>query len=130
MLLEALTFFHPSFSSGGRSHLEVYYAGPDIRFHLPYLFPESLDPLPPGVFVAAGWVLAAGSALLMLGWFHRIAATTVLVSWGFLYAIECTRTYWMSYYWLELLVAFLLVWMPASRRSWVRRYLPRSPARR
>jgi hypothetical protein len=116
MLLEALTFFHASFSSGGRSHLEVYYAGPDIRFHLPYLLPGGIDPLPTGVFVAAGWILAAGAILLALGCFHRVAAITVFVSWGFLYAIECTRTYWMSYYWLELLVAFLLVWMPASRR--------------
>lgn len=116
MLLEAFTFFRPSFSSGGMSHLDVYYAGAGIRFHLPYLVDACIPPLPRGVFVAAGWLLGGGAAGLMLGLWHRVSAIVVLVSWAFLYGIESTRTYWMSYYWLELLVAFLLAWMPAGTR--------------
>ncbi len=116
MLLEAFTFFHPSFSSGGMSHLDVYYAGPSVRFHMPYLLDACIAPLPRGVFVAAGWLLGLGAAAMVLGLWHRVSSLVVFLSWAFLYGIESTRTYWMSYYWLELLVAFALVWMPASNR--------------
>lgn len=116
MLLEAFTFFRPSFSSGGLSHLDVYYGGPGVRFHLPYVPEAWMAPLPRWVFVMAGWVLGVGAAGVALGFRHRWSAWLVLVSWGFLYWVESTRTYWMSYYWLELLVAMVLVWMPAANR--------------
>lgn len=116
MLLEAVTFFRPSFSSGGLSHLEVYYAGAGVRFHMPYLMDACVGPLPRWVFVGAGWLLGLGATSLALGLWHRFSAALVFASWAFLYGIECTRTYWMSYYWLELLVAFALVWMPAANR--------------
>ena len=44
-----------------------------------------------------------------------VAAGLVFLIWGYLYAIECTRTYRMSYYYLERLTTFLLIWMPAAR---------------
>lgn len=116
MLLEAFAFFRPSFSSGGLSHLDVYYGGPGVRFHLPYVPDAWIAPLPRWAFVVAGWVLGVGATGVALGFRHRWSARLVLMSWGFLYWAECTRTYWMSYYWLELLVALLLVWMPASNR--------------
>lgn len=54
--------------------------------------------------------------MLFAGLFYRLAALAVFLSWGYLYAIESTRTYWMSYHYLELLVTFLLIWMPAANR--------------
>ena len=44
------------------------------------------------------------------------SAILVFLSWGYLYALESTRTYWMSHYYLVLLVSFLMIWMPAARR--------------
>ena len=116
MFLEAFAFFRPSFSSGGMSHLDVYYAGSGVRFHMPYLMDGCMAPLPRWVFVAAGWILGVGATGVALGFWYRWSAWAVLLSWGFLYGIESTRTYWMSYYWLETLVALVLVWMPAANR--------------
>ena len=116
MFLEALTLFRGSASSGGRSHMETYFTGTAGRFHFPYAAFGWLPTLPDWAMEGLGWSLAAGAILLFLGLWHRLAAILVLVSWGYLYAIESTRTYWMSYYYLELLVAFLMVWMPASNR--------------
>lgn len=116
MLLEAFTLFRPSASAGGRSHMEVYFTGNAARFHLPYAPFEALPILPDAGMTVVGWILGIGAVGLILGLWHRASAAAVFLSWGYLYAIESTRTYWMSYYYLELLTTFLLVWMPASRR--------------
>src|SRR5207302_978359 len=72
-------------------------------------------------------LLAVGGLMLCAGLFYRLAALIVFLSWGYLYAIESTRTYWMSYHYLELLVTFLLIWMPAANRysldAWIGRRL-------
>ena len=116
MLLESLAFFRASFSSGGMSQLDVYYAGADVRFHMPYLIDACIAPLPRWVFVGAGGLLGLGAAGMAMGLWYRVSSVMVLGSWGFLYGIESTRTYWMSYYWLELLVALGLAFMPAANR--------------
>ncbi len=53
---------------------------------------------------------------MALGFLYRLAAVLVFLSWGYLYGIERTRTYWMSYHYLELITTFLLIWMPAGNR--------------
>lgn len=116
LLLEALTLFRPSQSSGGVAPMQVYYTGSQVHFHLPYPGFDWLPLLPPTGMSFIGWILGVASLLLMIGLWHRISATVVFLSWGYLYAVESTRTYWMSYYYLELLISFLLIWMPASQR--------------
>jgi hypothetical protein len=65
--------------------------------------------------------------MMAVGLLYRMAAIIVFLSWGYLYAIESTSTYWMSYHYLELLVTFLMIWMPAARRlsldAWIADYL-------
>lgn len=116
MLLEAFTLFSPSASSGDRSHFEVYYSGGGARFHFPYPGFEWLPILPDSWMPLIGWGLGLGAVLVALGLWYRFAVVAVFLCWGYLYALESTRTYWMSYYYLELLVSFLLIWMPAARR--------------
>lgn len=116
MLMEAVTLFRPSASSGGRSHLETYYIGAAGRFHFPYSGFEWLPVLPDWGMRGVGWLLGVGAVLVMLGLFYRVGAVVVFVCWGYLYALESTRTYWMSYYYLELLVTFLMIWLPAANR--------------
>jgi vitamin K-dependent gamma-carboxylase len=128
LFLEAITLFRPSQSSGGVAPMQVYFTGPGVQFHLPYPGFEWLPLLPAGGMHAVGWILALSSLLLMIGWRHRIFAAVVFLCWGYLYAVESTRTYWMSYYYLELLVSFLLIWMPASRRFGIDGRLSRIPA--
>lgn len=117
MLLEAITLVRPStMITGAPTPLDVYYAGSNLHFHFPYLLFQWLPVLPSGGMHLLVGVLAVASALVALGVAYRWAAATVFLVWGYFYAIESTRTYWMSYYYLELLFAFLMVWIPADRR--------------
>ena len=125
MALEAYTLCVPSASTFGQVPLTTFYTGADIKFRAPYAGFEWLPVLPPvWIHVIVG-LLAVGGVCLAIGLFHRVAATTVFLSWGYLYALESMRTYWMSYYYLELLVSFLLIWMPASHRWSVDAWLAR-----
>ncbi len=115
MMLEAWSMVRPSASTAGRIPLEVYYTDPAIRFNLPYEGFGWLPLLPPTAIHVVVALLGLGGVFLALGCFYRVAAVTVFLTWGYLYAVESTRTYWMSYYYLELLITFLLIWVPAAR---------------
>lgn len=130
MLLEAVSLCRPAPSANGAVPLSLYYTGPETAFMLPYVGFEWLPVLSPGGMRAVVGLLGTASVALAVGWLPRLAAAGVFASWGYFYAIESTRTYWMSYYYLELLVAFLLVWMPTGRVWSLSRWLARrrSPA--
>lgn len=116
MLLEAISCFRPSASTGNRIPLEVYYTGKDVTFSLPYEGFGWLPLLPPGWMEAVCVLMGVSAFLMAVGLFYRLAAVVTFLTWGYLYALESTRTYWMSYYYLEVLVLFLLIWMPAADR--------------
>lgn len=116
MVLEAISLFLPSQSSGGRSHLEVYYAGRDVTFHLPYTGFGWLPLLPPPWIQGVGVLLGVGAVGMGVGFRYRGSAVLTFLAWAYLYAVESTRTYWMSYYYLELLVLFLMPFLPAAAR--------------
>jgi vitamin K-dependent gamma-carboxylase len=130
MALEAFSLLRPSASTAGKVMLETYYTGADIKFHLPYALFEWLPWFPKTEMYAVVGLLAMGGLMMALGFFYRFAAVLVFLTWGYLYAVECTRTYWMSYYYLELLIAFLLIWMPAAREysidAWLFKSRPRT----
>jgi hypothetical protein len=116
MALEAYTLCVPSASTFNDVPLTTFYTGTEPHFRIPYPWFEWMPLLPPfGIHLIVA-MLAGGGVCMAVGLFHRAAATLVFASWGYLYVVESTRTYWMSYYYLELLVAFLMIWMPASRR--------------
>jgi uncharacterized membrane protein YphA (DoxX/SURF4 family) len=125
MILEAWSLVRPSASTNGRVMLDTYYTGTDIHFHFPYAWFEWVPVLSNQWMHALVAILAGASLLVAVGLFYRIAAVILFLAWGYFYVIESTRTYWMSYYYLELLVTFLLIWMPAARRysvdAWLRR---------
>ena len=116
MLLEAVSLFLPSESSGGRSHLEVYYTGRGGDFHLPYAGFGWLPLLPSPWIQGVGVLLGLGALGLGLGFRYRLSALLTFLAWAYLYVVESTRTYWMSYYYLELLVLFLMPCLPAAAR--------------
>ena len=116
MLLEAVSLFLPSESSGGKSHLEVYYAGSEVTFHLPYAGFGWLPLLPSPWIQGVGVLLGLGAIGMGLGFRYRASALLTFLAWGYLYVVESTRTYWMSYYYLELLVLFLMPFLPAAAR--------------
>jgi hypothetical protein len=116
MLLEAISCFRPSASSGGRIPLEVYYTGSDVTFSFPYEGFGWLPLLPPRWMEAVCVVMGIAASFMAVGFYYRTTATITFLAWGYLYALESTRTYWMSYYYLEVLLLFLLIWMPAAAR--------------
>jgi vitamin K-dependent gamma-carboxylase len=116
MMLEAYTLCRPSASTMGKSALETFYFGPDIKFWFPYQGFQWLPVLPGRWLYLVIGAQALAGLTLALGLFYRVSAVAVFLTWGYLYAVESTRTYWMSYYYLELLITFLLLWMPAAQR--------------
>lgn len=126
MALEAFALWRPNPAaiSVGTSPIETYYAGPDITFHFPYEGFEWLPLLPAPLIHALVGIMAFAGVCMALGLWYRFSVTTVFLTWAYLFLVESTRTYWQSHYYLELLVVFLLVWMPAARRysvdAWLR----------
>ena len=114
MVLESISFFQPSESSGGKSHLEVYYTARDSGLYFPYEAFEWMPLLPPGWIQGLCVMMGVGGVLMALGLFYRWSVGMTLVCWGYLYVVECTRTYWMSYFYLELLALILMVFMPGA----------------
>ena len=115
MVLEALALFSPSQSTAGQVMLKVYFTGPYSGIHFPYPGFEWLPLLPESQLRLVVIGLGIAGATLAAGLFYRFSAMVVFLCWGYLYAVESTRTYWMSYYYLELLVAFILIFAPAAR---------------
>lgn len=120
MFLEAWSSFRPSLSAAGRIPLEVYYTGAEVAFPFPYEWFRWLPLFSPPLVKAVVVGMGAAALALAAGWWVRVSAAAVFLVWGYLYAVESTRTYWMSYYYLELLVVFLLMWMPSGARLGVR----------
>ena len=118
MALEAWSLARPDPAaiSSGRTPLDTYYTGSEITFHFPYeLF--SWLPLFPARWIETIVVIQAVAGIMMaVGLFYRVSAAAVFLTWGYLWVVESTRTYWQSHYYLETLLTFLMIWMPAARR--------------
>jgi vitamin K-dependent gamma-carboxylase len=128
MALEAYSLCRPNPAaiSSGTSPLETYYIGQAGNFHFPYSGFGWLPTFPTPVIYTLVWVQAVTALLLMVGFFYRTSATLLFLSYGYFFMIESTRTYWQSHYYLELLVTFLLIWMPAARVYSLDAYFSRS----
>lgn len=128
MALEAYSLCRPSPGaiSSGASPLETYYTGAELKFHFPFAWAGWLPMLPPkGIYALVGLQGIAG-LMMAAGFLYRFSATAVFLSWGYLWLVESTRTYWQSHYYLEFLTTFLMIWMPAARRYSVDGYLRRN----
>ena len=127
MSLEAYALCRPNPAaiSAGTTPLETYYTGADITFHMPYPLFAWLPLLPPHWIHALVGLLAIAGLTMALGLWYRPSAAIVFLTWGYLWVVESTRTYWQSHYYLEALLAFLMIWMPAARRYSVDAWLAR-----
>jgi hypothetical protein len=132
MALEAYSLCRPYVGalSNGKSPLELYYAGPDITFHFPYSPFAWLPVLPERAMYLLAGLQALAGITLALGLWYRLSILTVFLSWGYFFVIESTRSYWQSHYYLELLVCFLMVWLPESRRYSLAEYFSRNKSPR
>ena len=130
MALEAYSLLRPNVAAitSGLTPLQTYYTGPNISFHFSFEGFEWLPLLPPRWIYALVALQALAGLTSALGLWYRLSAATVFLTWGYLFAVESTRTYWQSHYYLELLLTFLMIWLPANRRysldAWFARRRP------
>jgi len=48
--------------------------------------------------------LGVAGLLVVIGFLYRLSSALLLLTWGYLYVVEATRTYWRSDYYLDLLL--------------------------
>ena len=127
MALEAYALCKPNLAAitMGATPLETYYTGSDIKFHFPYAGFEWLPLLPAQWIRALVAVQALAGVTMALGFCYRASAAAVFLTWAYLFVVESTRTYWQSHYYLETLLTFLMIWMPAARRFSIDAWLAR-----
>jgi len=127
MALEAYALCRPNPAaiSSGATPLETYYTGSDIKFNFPYEGFEWLPLLPREWIYALVGLQALAGLTMAVGLWHRASTVTVFLTWAYLFLVESTRTYWQSHFYLELLVTFLLIWMPAARKWSIDAWLAR-----
>jgi len=120
MLLEAADLLRP-FLSAARSPIVAQFR-PETAGWLPKYFGfEWLEPLGPSGMRGVGFALAASSFCLMIGYFSRLAAAGVFLTWTYLFLLDATRQ--NNHYYLMSLIALLLVTMPAGRCGSVDRWM-------
>lgn len=125
MMLEAYSLATPSAMMQGRTPMESFYVGQENKFHLPYDGFEWLPMLPPDGMWAVLALQAVAGAFMAAGFFYRPAVVAAFLSFAYFFGVESTRTYWQSYYYVEFLFMFLILWMPAARRFSVDAWLAR-----
>jgi hypothetical protein len=117
MILEAYSLWHPNHGSisSGKSQLENYFTGSDVHFNFPFALVWWLPLLPKAWIYAIVWGIAVSGLTVALGLFYRASIAVLFLTYGYMFSVESIRTYWQSYYYLEFLLLFLLMWMPAGQ---------------
>jgi uncharacterized membrane protein YphA (DoxX/SURF4 family) len=104
LVVEAFRFFQ-----GG--WIDAHYVAP--AFHFKYFGFEWIEPAPQpwlGVVFAGTGVLAA---CIAIGFLTRIAAALFFLAFGYVFLLEQAR--YLNHFWLVLLLAALLAWIPTDR---------------
>ncbi|KAA5542167.1 hypothetical protein FYK55_15270 [Roseiconus nitratireducens] len=92
--------------------LDLYYVNPP--WHFTYLGFEWVRPwAEPWLSIHFG-VAVISALLVAAGLFYRAAATTLFLSYGYIFLLEATN--YNNHYYLMCLLAFLLLCMPAATR--------------
>ncbi len=83
------------------------------RFTFPYPGLEFIQPLPGAWSYLLFAVIAASAAAILLGYRHRVAAAVFVLTHGYVCLID--QTHYNNHYYLIELLAFLLIFVDASR---------------
>lgn len=112
MFIEAIIILIPSKSAANKTPIDVYFKS--SHFHFPYdgfewlpLFPET------GIYCIC-FALGLSGIMVAVGFLYRLSTIVLFLSWGYFYLVEMTRTYWMSHYYLILLISFLMIFIPGA----------------
>lgn len=121
LFLEAIKLLVPS---GGSDLLASYFLQPPFLFKYPGL--DWVQPWTDSWMRIECGVLAAVSALLALGWWHRPAGIVAFAIWSHFLLLDVSR--FNNHYYLEALLALLLAFTPADRRWSLAALLGRVPS--
>lgn len=88
-----------------------HYVQPVFRFH--YFGFDFLPLLPAAGIYAVHLLMLVSALMVMLGWYYRIAATLLFLTFTYTELIDLT--YYLNHYYYVSLVCFLLIWVPANR---------------
>jgi len=104
MLIEVIRFFQNSW-------IERYFINP--QFYLPYPLFSWLHPLPGNGMYYLFVLLGICSVFIMLGLFYRFSALFFFL--GFTYQFLLDQSNYLNHFYLIILLAFLLIFLPAHR---------------
>lgn len=98
--------------------IDRYFVEP--AFHFKYLGFEWIEPLPQPWLDRLFVVLGAAAALIAVGFATRLAAAFYFAGFGYVFLLEQAR--YLNHFYLVLLLALLLAWLPTdgvwSVRAW------------
>lgn len=111
MIVEALLLF---VSGDLSTWIEAYYQRDPVQWTFAYpgfswVAPWPTEPL----MIAHATLLGLSGLLLAIGLFTRAAAAGVLLTWGYVFLLD--RAFYNNHYYLAVLIAFLLVFIPSER---------------
>jgi len=113
MLVEVLRFF-------SKGWIERMFIEPNVLFK--YYGFEWVEPLPGAWMYLVFAVTALAALCVMIGFLYRFASVVLVVAFGYVFLLDMAR--YLNHFYLVLLIAFLLVFVPANRTwavdAWVR----------
>jgi vitamin K-dependent gamma-carboxylase len=87
------------------------YVAPSFHFH--YFGFEWVRPIPGYSMVVHFSLLAALGAMVAAGLYYRIAAALLAIAWTYAFLLE--KAFYQNHYYLMVLIAFWMIWVPAHR---------------
>lgn len=91
--------------------VEEYFTRPTVHFTYP-LF-GFVHPWPDSWMHGHFWAMAVAALLVSMGLFYRVATVLLFLLYGYFFLLE--QSIYMNHYYLILLLAFLLIWIPGNR---------------
>ena len=102
---------------------EYLYTGDHIQWHFSYPGFGWVAALPEPWMSGVFYLMAAASLLVAVGFFYRAAIVTVLLTFSYVLLLEASQ--YVNHFYLAMVTAFLLAWMPADRCFSIRSLLSR-----
>jgi hypothetical protein len=104
LLIDVMTYFAKDWING-------HYIGPD--FHFSYQGFEWVKVLPGDWLIFLFVVLGATAGMMMIGLSYRVAAALFFLGFTYVFLLDSTR--YLNHFYLVILFAFLMIFVPAHR---------------
>ncbi len=110
LALEAYSLLRPRVVT---NWVRMFYTGPDVHWNVPFPGFAWLRPLPDPFMTLVCVLLGLAGLMVALGAVYRLSATVMFCTWTYIFLIDAVQ--YNNHYYLMVLLAFLMIWMPAER---------------